>query len=87
MKDIFDSYPSSKSQGSMRAKNGGNVPVRDVMNYATPYGIKNQTRGPGLGQDNYGNAGTQSKSSIKISSSGVVGLAGQNMSNGSQGKR
>jgi hypothetical protein len=88
MTDIFDSFPSSKSQGGMRASNGGKQTPRDVMNYAPPTGIKNQTRGPGLGQNNYGNCGTQGKSSTGAGTSGRAGLGGTNRSNSpAQGKR
>jgi hypothetical protein len=87
-KDIFDSYPSSKSQGGMRASNGGVMPEKDVMGYKPPTGIKNQTRGPGLGQDNYGNCGTQGKYSTGAGSSGMPGLGGENLNtSGTQGKR
>jgi len=65
MGDIFDSFPSSKSQGGQRATNGGKMPVSPIP-YATPVGPKGLgNSGPGLGGDNYGcgqrpgcNAGT-----------------------------
>ena len=83
-KDLFDDFPSSRSQGGSRATNGGNVGQRDVMGYATPYGIKNQTRGPGLGADNFGNGQTPSGAKV----GGSPGLGGKNYTNsGSQGKR
>lgn len=82
--DIFDNFPSSKSQGGQRATNGGNVGERDVMGYAPPTGIKNQTNSPGLGSDNFGNG--QKPSGSKVG--GSVGLGGKNYGNcGSQGKR
>ena len=69
-------------------RNGGKPGERSVMGYADPYGPKNRTTGPGLGQDNCGNSGTQGKGSCNPSSSGSPGLGGRNLTNcGSQGKR
>ena len=83
--DIFDNYPSSKSQGGSRATNGGDVGQRDVMGYATPYGPKGLgNSGPGLGGTNCGNGQCPGK----VMSSGSPGLGGRNLTNsGSQGKR
>lgn len=82
--DIWDNYPSSKSQPN-RSSNGGKVPERDVMGYAQPYGPTNLgNRGPGLGGTNCGNGQCPGKAMT----SGFPGLGGRNLTNsGSQGKR
>lgn len=82
--DIFDNYPSSKSQPS-RSSNGGNVPERDVMGYAMPYGPKGLSNNkPGLGGDNYGNG---QQPVCRDRPVGSPGLGGKNYNSGSQGKR
>jgi hypothetical protein len=81
--DIFDNFPSSKSQGgkTMAGTVGpttGNK--RDVRAYAEPTGPRNRTSGPGLGADNYGNCGTQGQGRVPIQTSGSPGLGGKNYS-------
>lgn len=63
----------------------GGKPVVKPLPYSPPTGIKNQTTGPGLGQDNLGSAGTQGRHSGGSSSSGRPGIGGENCGNmGSQ---
>lgn len=59
-KDVMAGYPPSKSQGSQRASNGGQITPKPLP-YSPPMGPKGQTHGPGIGGTNHGNAGTQAK--------------------------
>ena len=60
-KDVFNSFPSSKSQGGNRATNGGKQDPKPLP-YSPPVGPKGQDhRGPGLGGTNHGTCGTQGK--------------------------
>jgi hypothetical protein len=70
--------PESHQPQRPRASSGGQVPVRDVMNYEPPTGPKYLGReGPGLrGGTNFGNAGSQGKKSIQAEGSGSPGNHG-----------
>lgn len=51
---------SSNSMPESRSSNGGQVPVRDVLNYSPPKGPTSQSHeGPGLGGTNHGPCGGQ----------------------------
>ncbi len=46
------------------SRDGGKLSTRDVYNYSPPVGPKNRHDvGPGLHSNNYGNSGTQGKTS------------------------
>lgn len=82
MNDILKMYgrDTPKPQAA-RADSGGCKTTRDVMGYASPQGPTNinDTKGPGLHGNNYGNAGSQGKSSLRAERSGSPGLHGRNM--------
>jgi hypothetical protein len=89
-KDPFEGFPNSAGpQGTNRASKGGMMMSdKKDLPYSMPYGPKNCTSGPGLGADNYGNCGTQGKSSTRMSDGGTVGLGGKNRGmSPTQGKR
>jgi hypothetical protein len=70
-RDILGDYGPESKSGS-RASNGGQVPVRDVRNYAPPQGPTDMMRkGPGLGGTNLGNCGTQCRSAPGPKTSGM----------------
>lgn len=78
-KDILNEYgPDSHMPQVRRSENGGQMPVRDVMNYEPPTGPKYQGRtGAGLrGGTNFGNSGSQGKRSLNAEGTGSPGNHG-----------
>ncbi len=73
------------------SRDGGKPNVGDVNRYSEPVGPKrNYPAAPGLGADNYGCCGTQSKGSVGAASSGAPGVVrqgGENRNMGTQGRR
>jgi hypothetical protein len=58
-RDILSEFgPEAKSSGSRAC---GGVKEAKELPYSPPVGPKHQTTGPGLGHNNHGNAGTQTK--------------------------
>ena len=57
---ILSEYGPEAKPGGNRATCGGVKEAKELP-YSPPVGPKNQTRGPGLGQNNHGNCGTQGK--------------------------
>lgn len=89
-KDILGMYgPNSSQPMAKRAKGGGDMPERDVMNYRPPsipgWDPKGSV-GPGIGGVNYGNCGTQGPKAIKPESGGMVGLGGEKLGMGTNRK-
>lgn len=89
-KGILGEYGPESKPGGRRAECGG-VTMKDKKDlpYSMPQGPKGQMhQGPGLGQNNYGNCGTQGKGNQRIGSSGRAGIGGENRGkSGTQGKR
>jgi len=84
-RDILSEYgPEHHSPKPARAESGGCTSARDVRAYQPPKGPTNinDPKGPGLHGDNYGNAGTQGKTSISCGESGSPGLHGQSKGHG-----
>ena len=84
-RDILSEYgPDKASHDAGRATNGGQMPVRDVRNYAAPQGPKGiMQSGPGLHGSNSGNT----RQPTGKSSSGSPGIGGTNHGCcGSQGR-
>jgi hypothetical protein len=88
-RDILSEYGKDSGAGPVpRARNGGDMPVRDVMNYSPPMGPTNinDAKSPGLHGHNCGNAGTQGSSSYDSNGqTGSPGLHGDVMPKGRQG--
>lgn len=62
----------------------GQAPVKEAS-YSTPQGPKGQDhKGPGLGETNYGNCGSQGDYSITCKTSGSPGIGGTRRQAGSQ---
>ena len=59
MRDILSGYGPEIKEGT-RSTCGGVKEAKELP-YSPPVGPKGQTRGPGLGGTNHGNAGTQAK--------------------------
>lgn len=81
-RDILGEYgPESSQPQQPRSKGGGEMPVRDVMNYKPPQGPIGIMRpgAPGLGGANLGNCGTQGpKPSDGDGGAGSPGIGGRN---------
>jgi hypothetical protein len=58
---ILSEYGPEIKQGSRASCGGVTMKDKKDLPYSPPTGIKNQTRGPGLGAQNLGNCGTQGK--------------------------
>ncbi len=76
-RDILSEYgPDSPSPQAARLTRNGPEPHRDVRNYQPPVGPMGISKeGPGLGGNNYGNCGTQQRSSIAPRESGMPGIS------------
>lgn len=78
-------YNAKPGPQKAKAKSGGETSARDVRAYKTPYGPSSLgNSGPGLGGDNFGNAGSQGKNSLRCGEGGSPGLGGKKHSSGSQ---
>lgn len=78
-RDILSEYgPDSRSPQAPRAGSGGVTSAKELP-YSPPQGPTSlMHRGPGLGGDNCGNAGTQGPRSPDKATSGSPGLGGSN---------
>ena len=59
MRDILSGFGPEIKEGA-RSTCGGVKEAKELP-YSPPVGPKGQTRGPGIGGTNHGNAGTQAK--------------------------
>ena len=74
---ILSEYgPDASKPQAPRATSGGCTSARDVMNYAAPVGPTTfGHNSPGLAnRNNYGNAGSQGKYGLPITTSGSAGI-------------
>lgn len=87
-RDILREYgPDSPANQKARAGKGGIMEFRDVMDYAPPQGPTSiGDCGPGLHENNFGNCGSQQRSSTNTHESGSPGLHGKNYKAGNRGQ-